>query len=349
MALDADERNIDVLSIKTGSSSFSTTNLKRLSLDSALRGARNNKTRAYQAAWPIGMHVNVLPTTNLTISSTLASPASMPTATTTTVAKGAISTQIPLKGVLNSPLSPAMGSPSSPTAKTSTSATLRSLYNRAGRAFVLRDIPLTYSLIQSAFALLSSPVSVPDTLADYRRKWDILRITFESTVYSSPPPATETLPESLRAVLSEPAQALVTSIYKRSLSLFTPSNGAAAQKVASNAAYLPYQVLTTLVYSSLKVDAADVGRVIIEDWLACREPRYSLDAQEGLEGEGYAKILDLYCIHILPKLEQWDYAKEFLEYENEMPELKREVCDSVHDAMYVWLTSFSLASQKFIE
>ncbi|KAF8181549.1 hypothetical protein BJ912DRAFT_611524 [Pholiota molesta] len=259
----------------------------------------------------------------------------MPTATTTTVANGAISTQIPLKGVLNSPLSPAMGSPPSPTAKTSTSATLRSLYNRAGRAFVLRDIPLTYSLIQSAFALLSSPVSIPDTLADYRRKWDILRITFESTVYSSPPPATETLPEPLRAVLSEPAQALVTSIYKRSLSLFTPSNGAAAQKVASNAAYLPYQVLTTLVYSSLKVDAADVGRVIIEDWLACREPRYSLDAQEGLEGEGYAKILDLYCIHILPKLEQWDYAKEFLEYENEMPELKREHLKNSLNNLYI--------------
>ena len=109
------------------------------------------------------------------------------------------------------------------------------------------------------------------------------------------------------------------SIYNRSLSLFTPSNENSAQKTTLNAAYLPSQVLTTLVYSSIKLDAADVGRVMIEDWLARREPQYTL------EEEGYAKILDLYCIHILPRLEQWEYATEFLQYENELPERKREV------------------------
>ncbi|KAF9479621.1 hypothetical protein BDN70DRAFT_993336 [Pholiota conissans] len=255
----------------------------------------------------------------------------MPTATTTV----SMSAQFPLKASLNSHLSSASlstHSPTSPTAKSSTSATLRSLYNRAGRAFVQRDISLTYSLIQSAFTLLSPPGSIPDALADHRRKWDILRITFESTVYTSPPASTDTLPESLRAVLSEPAQALVTSVYKRSLSLFTPSNGNPTQKVALNAAYLPSQVLITLVYSSLKVDAADVGRVMIEEWLASRQRQYTLDAQEESEGEGYAKILDLYCIRILPKLEQWDYAEEFLEYENEMPERKREhLKKTLHD------------------
>lgn len=247
----------------------------------------------------------------------------MPTATATTVAKNSFVPQLPLKVSTHS-IHPVAASSStsmqaSPTAQTSTSATLRSLYNRAGRAFVLRDIPLTYSLIQAAFALLSPPRAVPDPLGDHRRKWDILRITFESTVYASPPPSTETLPESLRAILSESVQALSMSIYTRSLSLFTPSNANSAPKATLNAAYLPSQVLTTLVYSSIKLDAADVGRVMIEDWLARREPQYSL------EEEGYAKILDLYCIHILPRLEQWDYATEFLEYENELPERKREV------------------------
>ncbi|KAF8972198.1 hypothetical protein BDZ97DRAFT_1783655 [Flammula alnicola] len=258
----------------------------------------------------------------------------MPTATTT-VTKSAFPAHFPLKAGAQS-LTPSSSAPtrapSSPTAQTSTStsATLRSLYNRAARAFVLRDIPLTYSLIQSAFVLLKPPSSVPDSLADHRRKWDILRITFDSTVYTSPPSSIETLPESLRAILSESAQALSTSIYTRSLSLFTP-NADPTQKVTLNAACLPTQVLTTLVYSSLKLDAPDVGRVMIEDWLARREPHYSLDT----DGDGYVKVLDLYCIHILPKLEQWDYAKEFLEYESEMPLDRREHLKRSLNNMYV--------------
>lgn len=209
-------------------------------------------------------------------------------------------------------------------AQTSKAAALRSLYNRAARAFVLRDITLTYSLLQSAFALLNPPNAVPDSLSDHRRKWDILRITFESTVYTSPPSSTESLPETLRTNLMESPQALATSIYSRSLALFTPSNGALS-KTALNAAYLPYQVLSTLVYCTLKIDAPDVGRVVIEDWLARREPHYSLDPPEEPEGDGYEKTLELYILHILPKLEQWDYAREFLEYESELPSQRREV------------------------
>jgi hypothetical protein len=124
-------------------------------------------------------------------------------------------------------------------------------------------------------------------------------------------------------MLSESPQALATSIYSRSLSLFTP-NGGIAHKPALNPAYLPSPVLTTLVYSSLKIDAPDVGRVIIEDWLARREPNYSVEFQKS-EGDGYAKVLDLYCLQVLPKLEQWDYAREFLDYESELPTQHREV------------------------
>ena len=118
----------------------------------------------------------------------------------------------------------------------------------------------------------------------------------------------------------ESPQALATSIYSRSLALFTPSNESLS-KTALSAAYLPYQVLSTLVYCTLKIDAPDVGRLVIEDWLARREPHYSLHPPE----EGYEKTLELYTLHILPKLEQWEYAKEFLEYESELTSQRREV------------------------
>ena len=244
---------------------------------------------------------------------------SMPTATSTLTKQPSLTTQVPLKAdtksfKLSSP------PPDSSSPQTSTSATLRSLYARAARAFVLRDIETTHCLLQSAFAILKPPRSTTDSLSDDRKKWDILRITFETTVYSSPPDSSASLPESLRSILTEAPQALVTTIYSRSLSLFTPSG--TKGKTTLNAACLPPQVLTTLVYSSLKLGVPDVGRMIIEDWLSRRDPQ-----DDGVRNrDAYDKVLELYILHILPKIGQWDYAKEFLEYESELPAARRDVC-----------------------
>ena len=128
----------------------------------------------------------------LTISSTAAyrpGPAQMPTATATTTTTPSVAT---LKTF--------------PTAQpaSSAAATLRSLYPRAARAFLQRDVALTHSLLTSAFSLISPPASLAaanDALSSHRRKWDILRITFETTLYASPPSThdPETLPSALRA------------------------------------------------------------------------------------------------------------------------------------------------------
>ncbi|KAG6919169.1 hypothetical protein DXG01_008467 [Tephrocybe rancida] len=195
-----------------------------------------------------------------------------------------------------------------------TIATLRPLYNRAARAFLLRDIQLTQSLIESAFSQIHPPDVSTDLLADERRKWDILRITLEFTVYSS----SETPPESLKEIKLQSPQALLTTLHGRSLSLFTPKHSNA------NSMYLPTQVLITLIYSSLRLGAPDYGRIIIEDWLSRRDVSPSVQEKEA-SGGGYGKIIELYCLQILPKLEQWEYAQEFLEYEGELPVNTREV------------------------
>jgi hypothetical protein len=207
-----------------------------------------------------------------------------------------------------------------------TTATLRTLYNRAAHAFLHRDIPLTHSLIESAFAVIHPPVVSPDALTDHRRKWDILRITLESTVYSSPPSRPDELPDALRHNLIESPPSLITTLYARSLALFTPLSGIVPKPTA---AYLPSQVLITLVYASLRIDSPDAGRTIIEDWLSRRDNSLptvepSVSAEE-TNKNGYEKVLELYCLQILPKLEQWDYAREFLEYEGELSHASREV------------------------
>ena len=62
------------------------------------------------------------------------------------------------------------------------------------------------------------------------------------------------------------------------------------------------------MYCTLKIDAPDVVRLVIED-----------------SEEGYEKTLELYILHMVPKLEQWEYAREFLEYESELTSQRREV------------------------
>ena len=214
---------------------------------------------------------------------------------------------------------PLKGSPVLPASSTTTAATLRSLYNRAARAFLHRDIEQTHALIASAFSLLQPPSTlVPDSLAEHRRKWDVLRITLDTTVYAAPTADDKAVPAALRDNRVLPPQTLIQTLHDRSLALFTPASYSPKKP---SAAFLPSQVLITLVLSSMKLDCPDSGRTMIEDWLAKRgqfeEPK--------VDREGYEKVLDMYCLHVLPRLEDWDYAKEFLQYEGELTADKRNV------------------------
>ncbi|KAI0777029.1 hypothetical protein BC629DRAFT_1594749 [Irpex lacteus] len=213
------------------------------------------------------------------------------------------------------------------TAESSTVATLRSLYSRAAKAFLHRDFSLTYSLLTSAFTIITPPTYSPDDeIATFRRKWDILRITVETTVYSLPssPDKEDPLPPALRANQLLSPQSLVATLHARSLQLFTPSSP--PQKPLS--VYLPHQVLTTLILSSIKLECYDTGRSIVEDWLARRTPEQSKEAHAG-----YSKVIELYCLHILPKLDEWEYAQDFLTYERELTESAREHMRSTLQSM----------------
>jgi hypothetical protein len=242
----------------------------------------------------------------------------MPTVTSTLISTASTAI-LPLKASL--PSSSFTSSSSS-----TTTASLRSLYTRAARAFLLRDVPLTHTLLTSAFSVLHPPLSVaPDPLTSYRSKWDILRITLETTIYASPPLAKdlEVLPAPLRANLVLTPQALIASLYSRSVTLFTPTS---QNFQKPNAAFLPSKILITLVLSSLKLDCAPVGKGMLEEWLTRRGQYDGVDKDE----EGYEKVLEIYCLHLLPRLEQWDYAKEFLQYEEELPPERREVRSPSH-------------------
>jgi hypothetical protein len=228
---------------------------------------------------------------------------------------------IPFKLTTDPPTdnSPPASSPAQPQQLTAT--TLRPLYTRAVRAFLHRDIVLTHSLLTSAFALITPPLTpAPDLLAEHRRKWDVLRITLDVTVYTAPPPDSASIPTALRSNALLSAAALLTSLHTRSLRLFAPADGPATP----NSAFLPAQVLITLALSSAKIGCPVAGRGIVEEWLACRALNATaLNAAE----DGYEKVLEVYILNILPALGEWAYARQFLGYETELPMQSREVCD----------------------
>ena len=174
--------------------------------------------------------------------------------------------------------------------------------------------------MESAFGILYPPTSpVQDVLDSQRRKWDILRITLESTVYCSSAASgadSKSIPAPLRENMVLARSLIVSEMHARSMQLFTPTG------MRPRAAFLSAQIITTLALASLKLDCAESSRNMIEDWLAQRgQIEYLQD-----DIVGYEKVLDLYCLHVLPTLRAWDYAHDFLEYEEELPPISRHVC-----------------------
>jgi hypothetical protein len=121
-------------------------------------------------------------------------------------------------------------------------------------------------------------------------------------------------------------------MHLRSLQLFTP-----ATRGKPNAEFLPSQILVALVLASVKLDCVQVGRGLVEDWLSRRNHSgYDTSKEEKQakeDAEGYDKVLEIYCLHVLPRLEDWDYAREFLQYESELPQDRRLVRYSCKNAV----------------
>ena len=191
---------------------------------------------------------------------------------------------------------------------------LRALYSRATHSFVQRDLAQTHSLVDQAFSVLSSPSSqssLADGLSSHRRKWDILRITLETTLYPS------TTSKSFKNETKEPQlppHDFVQSLRTRSLRLFTP------QSLSPSAGYIPPQVILLLAISALKFHVIPLAREIIEDWFAKRPHDDSLE-----DTTAYEKIIEVYCLHVLARLGAWEDARVFMRYEGELPHEAKQV------------------------
>ncbi|KAG8868046.1 hypothetical protein FRC20_004282 [Serendipita sp. 405] len=212
----------------------------------------------------------------------------------------------------------------------STKSTLRTLYEQAKLAFLQRNLALADKLVTQAFTLLAAPLShggvqseegeigqkTADPLDSQRRKWDILRITLQTTIYTSQPS---------EATLS-PLKFL-HRLRSQSLKLFTPVGAVAS---ITN---VPDTVVLLLIVSALKLEEVNTAKDWVEEWLMSRNPQRedtidpqinASDATNSPPMTSYERIIDIYVLHVLPRLDLWDDAVEFLRYESEMREEVKE-------------------------
>jgi hypothetical protein len=79
----------------------------------------------------------------------------------------------------------------------------------------------------------------------------------------------------------------------------------------------------------LKVQCPNLARAFAEDWIARRVQRDLVVSPQEEEG-GYVKVIELYTMHILPRLEEWDYAEEFLNMNEELEKSQKRVRQSLY-------------------
>ena len=156
----------------------------------------------------------------------------------------------------------------------------------------------------------------------------------------------DSLPPSLKDILQQSPSSLLNVMYFRSIRLFSPST----TPDFPTSSYLPAQILVALVYSALKLECPEVARKFIEDWLEHRvlgpldSSQQSVDDRASFDSvDGYELVIDVYCFQVLPRLREWEYAFEFLKYEQELPEDRKKV-ESILFNLTLTLAYWSISS-----
>jgi hypothetical protein len=81
-----------------------------------------------------------------------------------------------------------------------------------------------------------------------------------------------------------------------------------------------------------------VAQLKVEEWLAAVPPPYPFDAGGEINGgtngvtngpskskDFYGKVVELYCLVLLPRNEEWDFANTFIEMNEYLSESKKKV------------------------
>ncbi|KZO89886.1 hypothetical protein CALVIDRAFT_491251 [Calocera viscosa TUFC12733] len=214
--------------------------------------------------------------------------------------------------------------------------TLRNLYTQAARAFLNRS-PSVTTYIEQAFALLPHPdehdsVRESGPLEQQRIKWDVLRLTWEASVYPSNGAMDHQTDMNL---LTLPPAVLLPALHARSLVLFTPSN------LKASSSHLPAEVLLALMLFAVKLGMYGVARDWAETWWVARG---AADPDGEDEIKGRRKIREAMVLRVLPGLADWESAGGWAEGEPDVS--LQEVCH--HPDPYMRRCSFDAAATSFI-
>ncbi|KIM33288.1 hypothetical protein M408DRAFT_326063, partial [Serendipita vermifera MAFF 305830] len=111
---------------------------------------------------------------------------------------------------------------------------------------------------------------------------------------------------------------------------------------------VPDQVVLLLVVSAVKLGEVHLAKEWVEDWLVRRDVSSvnssSPTTTEPATPTSYERIVDVYILHVLPRLGLWDDATEFMRYESEMGESAKERMLQALNAQHLQYTNGSQSS-----
>ncbi|CAG8448826.1 7443_t:CDS:2 [Ambispora gerdemannii] len=229
-------------------------------------------------------------------------------------------------------------------------AKVNTLYQRAAEALILRQYDTVHMSCLSAFSELSplsfTDNSSPATLITLRKKVWALYVTFIASILAEESRINSIHPETKR-LLEKSASQVVEEVWVRVRDEgycdeegYVDGEVVIACLLVINYLFID-AVFLLLSYSIVNIASVllclgqqlpKIAKDIIESWLFSIPEmvllQFDYASANGIKGDPllktYEQIVELYVLHILPRLKDWGYARSFLEDNNRVDEDRKK-------------------------
>ncbi|CAG8503892.1 14250_t:CDS:2 [Acaulospora morrowiae] len=196
--------------------------------------------------------------------------------------------------------------------------TLTSLYKETTQAFLLRNYDSAYSLCMSSISKLAEfpPVTVsPSTKIIQIKIWCLYINLIAALLAEKPPIATKD--HEIKRLLERPSEKICEEVYTKIVTTgFNNEDGE-----------IPGEIIIACTLLCLHQNCPKFACQVIEDWY-CSLPKSTIVHlnQDDSMLKCYEKVVQLYVLHVLPKLKEWDKASSFLAVD--------QIIDKEHKKVY---------------
>lgn len=209
---------------------------------------------------------------------------------------------------------------------------IRNSYNKATQSFLLREYDTTWTHVTTALDQLREfDISVVDGVL-MRKAW-VLFVSLVGAVLSQRQQGKRVKLAngrgSLGAYTAQGPEQVMKSLWSTCVDAYGGVEG-----------HVDGSVVVANILVELNVHQVELARSVVEGWLGTLSEFVLtfLEEHSGDDDEismAYERVVELYILHVLPKLGEYEYAREFLNFNSILTEDKKRIysdaLDKVHE------------------